>query len=577
MILQSLAKLYDDLLERGDIPRPGWSNTKVGYALCLDGQGNLVQIVPLVTEVERNGKTVTVNQMMELPAQVKRSSGVLANFLCDNSGYMLGVDDKGKPQRSMECFLACKNLHLTVLSDCKGETAKAIVSFFTKWDPEKSEENDVFVQAKEELLKGVNLIFRVNGIFAHEDKEIAEAWQKHYSGNDDDQQLIQCLISGETDALELVHPALKGVDGAQSSGAALVSFNAPAFCSYRREQGFNAPIGKKAAFAYTSALNHLLADRADVQHIGDTTVVCWADGGEPQYRDLALACLFNTPSEEDESFSETDLRAAVKRLAEGLPCQELQLSPEKAFYILGLAPNAARLSVRFFWRSSFGELMKNVNDHHDRMQIVGNKYAYTPLWALLRATANSNSKDKAASPVMAGAVTRAIISGSLYPASLLENTMLRIRAERDINSNRAAIIKAYYLKNQNDRCPKEVLTVALNENSTNIPYTIGRLFAIYEAVQEQANPGINATIKDKYFNSVAATPAHILPRLNDLYQHHLKKLPQGSQIFYEKQVSDLLNILGEEFPLRLSLPEQGAFQLGYYHQKQKRFEKKENK
>ena len=577
MILQALVKLYDDLLAQGDIPRPGWTNTKVGHALCLDGQGNLVQIVPLVTEVVRNGKTVTVNQTMELPAQVKRSSGVLANFLCDNSGYMLGADNKGKPERSLECFQACKDLHLLILSDCKGETARAIIGFFTKWTPGKSEENDAFAQAKEELLKGANLIFRVNGVFAHEDKEIAEAWQKHYSGDGSGQEQVQCLVSGETDALELVHPALKGVDGAQSSGAALVSFNAPAFCSYHREQGYNAPIGKKAAFAYTSALNHLLADRSNVQHIGDTTVVCWADGGEPQYRDLALACLFNLPSAENEAFSESELHAAVKRLAEGLPCQELRIAPEKAFYILGLAPNAARLSVRFFWRSSFGELMKNVNDHHERMKIVGNKYTYIPIWAMLRATANSNSKDKAASPVMAGAVTRAIISGTRYPAALLENTMLRIRAERDITSNRAAIIKAYYLKNQDERCPKEVLTVALNENSTNIPYTIGRLFAVYEAAQEQANPGINATIKDKYFNSVAATPAHILPLLNDLYQHHLKKLPQGSQVYFEKQVGELLSILGEEFPLRLSLPEQGAFQLGYYHQKQKRFEKKENK
>lgn len=572
MILQTLTQLYYDLLERDEISRPGWSKTKVGFALCLNENGEITQIVPLIKEITKGEKTVTVNQELTLPAPVKRTVGIDPNFLWDNSGYILGIDDKGKPERTRQCFDSCAELHKELLGTVQNEYAQAIIRFFQGWDPEKCDENPIVSSNKEELLKGSNIVFRVNGVFVQEDPEIAAAWQRHYDQSSG--EMIRCLITGEEDTLASVHPALKGVKDAQSSGAAIVSFNADSFCSYGKEQGANAPVGKKAAFAYTSALNHLLSDRDNVQHIGDTTIVCWAKGAEPQYSRFSTACLWN--NDLPEGMSEDDLHAAVKRLAEGKPCEELGLNPDTEFYILGLSPNAARIAVRFFYRSSFGTLMKNVNAHHMRMQIVGSRYSYTPLWALLRETANQKSKDKSPSPILAGSVAKSIFSGALYPAGLLESTMLRIRAERTITTGRAAIIKAYYLRNENPNCPKEVLTVSLNETSTNIPYTIGRLFAVYEAAQEKANPGISATIRDKYFNSVAATPAHVLPILNNLYQKHLRKMDKGAQVYFEKQVSELLSILKENYPLRLSLPEQGAFQLGYYHQQQKRYEKKES-
>lgn len=282
----------------------------------------------------------------------------------------------------------------------------------------------------------------------------------------------------------------------------------------------------------------------------------------------------NMPS----TISNNALRAALKNLAKGLPCEELGVDPNRTFYILGLAPNAARLSVRFFLRDSFGRLMRNVNDHYERLEIVKPAYAkpgVLSLWALLRETVNLNAKDKSPSPAMAGATARAIFSGGLYPASLLEAIMLRIRAERDITWGRAAIIKAYYLKNPYTDCPEEVLTVSLNEASTNIPYTLGRLFSVYEAAQQAANPGINTTIKDKYFNSAAAMPASIFPVLNNLYQKHLRKLEIGQRVYFDKQVSALKGALGESYPTRMTLAQQGAFDLGYYHQTQKRYTKKE--
>jgi len=575
MILQALTRYYEDLLERGEIAAPGWSPAKISFALCLDGRGQVTQVIPTMQEVELGKKTVLRPQEMTLPAAVKRTAGIASNFLWDNSTYLLGIDQKGKPERSRDCFEAAKILHHTVLDGVDSPIAQAILAFFDTWQPENAAEHPALSRQYETVTAGGNLLFRVDGVYPHEDAAIREAWQCCRDGIHEDAVRMQCLVTGREDEVTAVHPAIKGVRNAQSSGAALVSFNAPAFCSYGHEQSYNAPVGRYAAFAYTAALNHLLANRDNVQVIGDTTIVCWAEGAEAVYPDLFTSFMSGSmPS----TISEDDLRAALSRLAKGLPCDDLGVDPDRTFYILGLAPNAARLSVRFFLRDSFGRLMRNVNDHYERLEIVKPAYAkpgVLPLWALLRETVNLNSKDKSPSSAMAGATARAVFSGGPYPASLLEAAMLRIRAERDITWGRAAIIKAYYLKNPHTDCPKEVLTVSLNEASANIPYTLGRLFSVYEAAQQAANPGINATIKDKYFNSAAAMPASIFPVLNNLYQKHLRKLENKQRIYFDKQVSALKGVLGESYPARMTLAQQGTFDLGYYHQTQKRYTKKE--
>ena len=572
MILQALTRYYETLADQGKIARPGWAKSRVSYALCLNTDGELVQVIPLLEET--GGKKPQPRQF-DLPAPVKRTVGIDSNFLWDNSSYLLGVDAKSKPDRSRQCFIACRERHNAVLDGVNSTAAAAILRFFDTWNPSNARTHPALQNDFEGMTAGGNLMFRIDGAFPHEDEAIRHAWQAYYDKAEGDTQ--QCLVTGHEDQIAVVHPSIKGVDGAQSSGAAIVSFNAPAFCSYGQEQSFNAPVGRYAAFAYTAALNHLLADRENVQKIGDTTVVCWAENAEPQYQAFTFAALFG---QKQDRLDENDLRETVRRLANGMRVPEQNLDPDRTFYILGLAPNAARLSVRFFFRDSFGHLMKNVNEHHERMEIVRpsyDKYATIPLWAMLRETVNQNSRDKSPSPIMAGAVARAIFTGGLYPAMLLEQTMMRIRAERDINRGKAAIIKAYYLRNSNPDCPKEVLTVALNEASTNPAYTLGRLFSVYEAVQSDANPGINSTIKDKYFNSAASTPARIFPLLDNLCQKHLRKLSTGRRIWYEKQIMTLTAVLGDEYPTRMNLPQQGSFNLGYYHQTQKRYEKKEEK
>lgn len=583
MILQALTRYYEDLRTQGKIDAPGWSPAKISFALYLNENGELTQVVPTMEEVPKGKKTVLQPQSKPLPAPVKRASNIASNFLWDNSSYLLGIDQKGKPERSRECFAAAARLHHEILDGVDSPVARAILAFFDTWKVENAAEHPALAGQLDEITAGGNLLFRVDEAYPQKDAAICEAWRRYRESSAADAVRMQCLVTGGEDEITAVHPSVKGVRDAQSSGAALVSFNAPAFCSYGHEQNFNAPVGKYAAFAYTAALNHLLADKENVQLIGDTTVVCWAEGAEDVYQDFGMAALFGG---EKAGLSDNDLRAALKRLADGLPCEDLGIDPNRPFYILGLAPNTARLSVRFFLRDSFGALMKNINDHYERMEIVRpsyKKFSYLPLWAMLRETVNLNSRDKVPSPAMAGATARAVFSGGRYPASLLEATMLRIRAEQDnaekriykITAGRMAIIKAYYLKNPHEDCPKEVLTVSLNESSTDTAYTLGRLFSVYEAVQQSANPGINATIKDKYFNSAAAMPASIFPVLNNLYQKHLRKLEAGQRVYYDKQVMALKSILGESYPARMTLAQQGSFDLGYYHQTQKRYTKKE--
>ena len=574
MILQTLTQYYEDLLARGDIDRPGWARAKVSWGLEPAPDGQLLAVLTLQDEQPRGKKTVLVPQMLPVPEPVKRSSGVAANFLCDNSAYLLGIDAKGKPERTAQCFAAAKALHLELLREVPGEAAAAVRHFFETWQPAQAAAHPALAECIDDVLKGGNLIFLCADHFVQDDPDVQKAWQQ-YRDRTGNEPPIRCLVTGQQAPLARLHPSIKGVAGARSSGASLVSFNADAFCSYGHEQGANAPVGTYAAFAYTQALNSLLADRDHVQHIGDTTVVCWAQGGDPVYQDAGMDALFF-----DDFWTESDLRSAIEKLAQGCPAEwhNVLLEPGTHFYVLGLAPNAARLSVRFFWQDSFAALARNVQQHYEDLNITGpagDRHFPPSLYWFTRETVNLKSRTPTVTPRLTGDVLSAVLNGTPYPATLLNDVTLRIRAEQTVTRGRAAILKAYYLRKPNPFCPKEVLTVQLNEESSYMPYVLGRLFAVLEAVQTAASPNINSTIKDRYFNSACATPAVVFPTLIKLAQKHLQKLSEGQRIYYDRQITELAGRLDQPFPARLNLPEQGAFEIGYYHQVQKHFTKKQ--
>ena len=586
MILQALVEYYEALERKEKITSPGWCRARVAYGLDISEQGELMGVIPLKKEQQKGKKTVWVPQDLTVPQMVSRCSGVSANFLCDHSGYMLGIDNKGKPERSRECFEYAKKKHKDILGNISSPAARAVCRFFDCWAPDRAAENPYLVPELEEIISGSNLVFMIDGEYVHEDPDIMQCWEEYSRQSGTGPEGV-CLVTGRREEIARIHSTIKGVRGAQPCGAALVSFNEPAFESYGKEQSFNAPVGTYAAYAYTTALNYLLSDRSHGTTIGDTAVVYWSEEGDERYQNI-FACV-SEPTMENQEIVD----GVFKNLAEGkaVAVQDVKdsLDIEKRFYILGLAPNAARLAVRFFYQDSFGNILKHIKEHYDRMEIVrpaADAVEYLGIWRMLQETVNKKSRDKKPVPSMSGAVYRSIISGSRYPATLYQAVLGRIRAEQDdgdsriykITRGRAAIIKAYLLKNGNIR---EEITMALNEDSNNTAYILGREFAVLEAIQEEANPGINATIKDKYFNSACATPAAIFPILFKLKNSHIKKMNNGAkEIYYEKMLCDLQGRLtvaeGQRAacPRRLTLEEQGMFILGYYHQTQKRYEKK---
>ena len=583
MILQALTQYYEDLLRLGKINRPGWSKQKLNYSLLLSEEGELLQLLHLQQEVQRGNKTVLGPQEMWVPSPVKRSSGIRPNFLCDTSSYLLGVDGKGKADRSIDCFAASKALHLQLLKEVDSPIARAIVRFFEHWDPSQAASHPALQEDWEELLQGGNLTFSLDKQFAALDPAIADAWTRHYEDSSAEAEPIRCLVTGQTGTLARLHPSIKGVAGAQSSGASLVSFNAPAFCSFEHEQGANAPVSDYAAFAYTTALNTLLADRNRVSRVGDTTILCWAAGGESAYQDCFLMSIFN------DSYTENDILNTLHHLSKGESIQwdDTRLSPDTRFYVLGLAPNAARLSVRFFWQNSFGALARNLERHYQRLEIIRpsfDKFPTLSIWRLVLETvrkAPPGGRAPEPHPRLAGDLLLAVLNDTLYPATLLNGVELRIRAERSVSRGQAAILKAYYTKYleqfQPDSPMKEALTVQLNEQTNYLPYLLGRLFAVLEGLQQSASPGINTTIKDRYFNSASATPAIVFPQLINLAQKHLNKLDGGLAVYYDKQITELSSRITQTLPTRMSLAEQSAFQLGYYHETQRRYTAKTNK
>lgn len=584
MILQALTAYYEQLVRQGKLSAPGWDDSfKVSYELRLNDAGQLLRVVPLLTEKTVGKKTVLAPRAMRVPAHEKRSSGIAANFLCDNSTYLLGADEKGKPERAANCFKACAKLHHTILDGVDSPAARALLAYFDSWDPAQASTHSLLAEQWKEITGNANLIFGYEAAdhshsFVNDDPAIQNAWQTHYNDRSADSDMGQCLITGKYAPIERTHPNISGVPGAQSSGAALVSFNAPAFCSYGHEQGDNAPVSKYAAFAYTTALNRLLADRSHCKHVGDTTILCWAENAEPVYQDAMSMFLFG--ADEAAGIQESDVQAALKRLSAGqtVPFLEKELSPDQHFYLLGLAPNAARLSVRFFLRDTFGSFAQNLQKHAEEMEIdcsEKEKFRTLPIWAVVNETTRTVPGQSAKpSPQLAGDLLRTVLTGGRYPATLLNGVTLRIRAEQNVTRGRAAVIKAYYLRNYPTELNKEVYTVNLNE-TTNVPYLLGRLFSVLEAVQKAANPGINTTIKDRYFNAACATPGMSFPTLLRLSQKHLRKLNDGLATHYDKQITELMAQLPESgFPARLSLPDQGKFTIGYYHQTQKRYVKK---
>lgn len=585
MILQALYQYYDALAARGEISPPGWCDAKVSFALDIDESGTLRGVIPL-KRVPDGGKK-EIPQTMRVPLQEKRAVNICANFLCDNSSYFLGVDGKGNPARSLQCFEAAKTLHGAILSGVDSPAARGVLEFFDRWQPENAEAYPALADYLEEIKKGANLVFSVNRQYAQQDPAIREAWQNHCAARSGDAVVGRCLVTGQTAPIARLHPAIKGVQGAQSSGASLVAFNAAAFESYGHEladrtgQGLNAPVSESAAFAYGTVLNRLLADREHVQYIGDTTVVYWAEDAEKSYQDLFHAAFF---SAQDEIITQRELNGVLHKIAAGqeIDLNGIPINPKNNFYILGLAPSAARLSVRFFLMNTFNGFIKHISEHYDRLELpkpknAGQTYLFIP--ELLKETVNQNSKAKKGDPATESAMIRSVLQGTRYPASLLNDILLRINAERNVTWQKAAILKAYLLNNAPEQVQfGEVSSMPINYEDQGPAFLLGCLFALLEKIQQEAIDNINRTLADKFIVTASATPVRVFDSLLEKSNYHLRKINNK----YRRR-EDLARLLGVYYQKQANIPEhhthaeRANFMIGYYLKRQELWTPKNEK
>jgi CRISPR-associated protein Csd1 len=591
MIIQALHRYYQILAEdeKSQIPLYGYCNAKVGYALNISEEGELLDIFPLKEE-NKNGKKL-IPKIFTVPEQKVKSSNIAANFMCGNSTYVLGMDNKSDSQRLEETFKSFKELHYQVLGCAKGRAAKAILAFLKEWDISKARQNDILQDYIEDILKGSNLVFRLDGEmgYLHDDSEIKKLWEEYNSKNRENDIEGQCLVTGETTILSKIHPKITNIKGTFSGGASIVSFNDQAYTSFGKEQNYNAPIGKYAAFTYTTVLKYMLSN---VKHkiqkiqIGDATTVFWAESPSSIYLDLAgqlINPIINEETDTNNTIEDIKIKELVQNILQSAKSGkeisaniEKEINPQTKFYILGLSPNAGRISVRFFHRDTFGGFIKKISSHYRDMQIIKeseNNKTDIPIKQILWETIPPKSKVKEAQPLLAGAIMRSIITGGMYHQSLYHSILQRVKMDSEIRVNytRASIIKAYLLRKFNitkNYNLKEGLTVALNEQITNIAYLLGRLFAILEKTQKDAG---NETIRTRYFASAMTTPKVVFPILLRLAQHYISKIEYG--YINDKRIENIIKEI-DYFPSYLSLDEQGVFILGYYHQRVKLWEKK---
>ena len=603
MILQRLVEHYDRLATdprvASDLPKRGYSRQKVSFCVVVNRDGSL----QLVESLLDAGRTRSIPKDLLVPGESKPTgSGINPGFLWDNASYLLGVptdearaEDPRYLSRVAESFRAFRDAHLALEAEIGSDAFRAVCDFLRQWDPAQAM---VCVPDLGELASHFG-VFRIAGTqaYMHEDPAVRSYWARRQARTKDEEAVEgTCLVTGARTVLARLHePKIKGVSGAQSSGALLVSFNEDAYTSYGRDQSYNAPVSEEAAFKYAVALNWLLGQQNHRIQLGDATVVFWAE--RPTAMEGFVSDLLggSVPSDSgpdtEDARRREQVRLFLSQVRSGLGAAEASVLESEdesrtRFWILALSPNASRLSVRFWLETSAGELASRLARHLIDVELVGRRDSDAPLSIrrLVQATGRADvvsgrvkSYDAdSISPLLAASVARAVLFGTAYPHSLLTAMLGRLRADGAVTHERIAAIKACLVRNARLQGHPREVSVSLDPQRSDPAYVTGRLFALLEKVQEDSADGdLSATIKDRFFSSASATPGVVFPRLLRLSQHHLAKLDTGKRIWHEKQLQEAIGKL-DSFAAHLGIEDQGLFAIGYYHQRQHFFRKRDD-
>lgn len=575
MILQALYEYYK---RSPDLPREGFEPKEFPFVLEVKRDGSIVQIEDTRTQ---DGKRKRAKSYL-VPQAEKKSVNVAASLLWGNAEYVLGLPDqkklverkgKGKEAEYRERLKEMREAFIQAISSLPApcqtdEGVRAVLKFCQLT---KSTDLERFGNTWEEIkTSNPNMTFRLQGDIelVCQRRAVVEAQAKSTTQQTADGL---CLVTGEKAEIERLHASIKGVWGAQTTGANIVSFNLSAFNSRGKEQGTNAPIGKQAAFAYTTALNHLLAkDSRQRIQVGDASTVFWTD--KPSPLEDHFVDIFADPPKDDPDRNVRALKALYEAPHQGVaPAKD----EHTRFFVLGLGPNASRIAIRFWHVGTVAELARNIQRHFDDLEIVRapSEKPYLSLFRLLLATA-AQSKSENIPPNLGGNVMRSVMECLSYPDTLLQGVIRRVRAEHDVTYPRAAAAKACLNRQSRlAQTSEKELTVSLDHSNVNPGYRLGRLFAVLEKVQEEASPGINVTIRERFYGAASSTPVTVFPNLMKLKNHHLAKLENpGRKVNLERLIGEIMDDV-RDFPPHLSLADQGRFAIGYYHQRHALFSK----
>lgn len=572
MILHELSALYDRLVDQPDvseqIPLPGWSEEKVGWAIVLDAEGAVKSVLPLGIQDEK-GRLKPLEVLV--PEHDGRSGkSPKAYFLCDKASYLLGIDTKdGSASRERS-----RLLHHEVLDACSDVGAKAVLAFFDNPNVRDAVPEDLV----DELAKGRMMVFCLEreGDFIHEHAAVRSAWAVYLERAPSDDVEGFCSVTGEYGTLARLFPRVTGIPGAQSSGASLVSYNFDASESYGKKQAYNAAISKSVAFKAGTALKCLLGKPDRRILLGNTIVTFWADRAAPREERLLAEILLGRSSAEDKVALDA-VSNAFSEMRKGLPLSQFDNS--LGFSILGISPNVARLSVRFYEHRSLGSIAENYGYYLRDTAMVG--VERTSMWGFLLQTASLGKPSNVPSTLVSRSF-ESMLRGTDFPVALEQLILSRMRADHASNNRwdlgqRAAALKGCLVRRARRRgvelTGKECLNMALNRENTNIGYLLGRLFAVMERAQQGASGDTNATIRDRYIGAASSTPERVFQPLMRGCQANLgtlRKKKRGLSVKLEQEMDEIVGRLfpGEgSLPKTLDLDEQGAFFIGYYQER----------
>jgi CRISPR-associated protein Csd1 len=567
VLLRALTSYYERLEESGadDLPPYGFSTEKIAFCVVLERDGSLHAIQDL--RVHDRDK-VYPQSLRGVPYRGDRSSGIKPNFLWDNTGYVLGADSKGKPARTKRAFESFVFLHRQIAALVHNDRAYTlVVKFLDTWQPAQAKRLPNWAEICDQ-----SLVFKVRGQtqFVHESEAVRAAW-RHFIESESDAVEAQCLVTGERAPVARLHGLISGFPGARTSGAAIVSFNERAFESYGLKQGLNAPVAARTVFKYRTALARLLADRRHSLRLAGDTVLFWTDQPDPIEEFFGPAIDGVRP--EDEGLVDR-LRVFFARLRQGKGATEEPENTATRFFIVGISPNKARLSIRFWHHTTVAELSRRLAEHVNDLAVDGDA---DDLPLTVRDLIAETARDPKDAPLLlAGALLRSILTGATYPEGLYTAVVRRIRADGELARTRTAILKACLVRKfRRSQLTREV-PVSLDPNNPDSAYQLGRLFATLEKIQRDAlGSGLNATIKDRFFGAASATPATVFPRLIRMSQYHLSKIENpGWRMAHEKRLGEICDHLPpKSFPSHLNLDDQGLFAIGYYHQNRALFQR----